>query len=77
MDPKRDRSAAEIFADALELPIEKRGRYLDEVCGDDSGVRQEVESLLLIHPRARDFFRQLFAAAIDAGSTNVRTKGEP
>ncbi len=37
--------------DANELNI-----YLESVCGNDAGLRAEVESLLKLHEKAVDFF---------------------
>ncbi|MEL7174138.1 MAG: hypothetical protein AAFN05_14380, partial [Pseudomonadota bacterium] len=36
----------EIFHGAMERRDEDRSRFLDSVCGDDAGLRAEVESLL-------------------------------
>ena len=40
----------EILNRTLELPPEQRSAFLDEQCGDDSRLREEVESLL-VHDR--------------------------
>jgi non-specific serine/threonine protein kinase/serine/threonine-protein kinase len=40
-----DRAQA-LFADAMELRPDERARFLDERCGDDAGLRAEVESLI-------------------------------
>lgn len=52
----RDRRAAEIFADALELPPEARAGCIERACEGDEGLRAEVESLLRAHPGARALF---------------------
>jgi serine/threonine protein kinase len=39
----------EIFNDALELPADKRARFLSEECGADAELCEEVESLLAAH----------------------------
>jgi serine/threonine protein kinase/tetratricopeptide (TPR) repeat protein len=44
-DPKNMR-AEEIFAEALEMTSSDRFAWIDEVCGDDSDLRAEVQSLL-------------------------------
>jgi non-specific serine/threonine protein kinase/serine/threonine-protein kinase len=46
--------AREIFLDALELSSEQQPGLLDERCGDDSRLRDEVESLLAHHGRAAE-----------------------
>ncbi len=40
------RRAREIFQQAVELPRERRGAFLEERCAGDAGLRAEVESLL-------------------------------
>lgn len=37
---------AEIFAEAADLPTPERGAYLDQACGGDAALRQEVDELL-------------------------------
>lgn len=56
--PPKDDRAAEIFADALELDLEERATFLDEVCGRDIALREEVDSLLGHHAAAGDLLRQ-------------------
>ncbi len=46
MSTELDRHAKEIFVAARRQPREKLSAFLDEACGDDAGVRTEVESLL-------------------------------
>jgi eukaryotic-like serine/threonine-protein kinase len=41
--------AKDIFLAALEQPDHNRAAFLTEACGDDAGLRQEVESLLQYH----------------------------
>ncbi len=48
MDPLH-RRAKDIFLAALERSRDERVAFLDEACGDDAGLRQEVESLLAFH----------------------------
>jgi len=44
-DPRTVR-AAELFKCALDRPVEERSAFLDELCGEDLQLRDEVESLL-------------------------------
>jgi len=44
-----------IYHATLERAPEERPRFLEEVCGDDDGLRQEVESLLIHEPDAAEF----------------------
>jgi eukaryotic-like serine/threonine-protein kinase len=43
------------FQAALEQSLETRPTFLDETCGDDAALRQEVESLLRAHQQAGSF----------------------
>lgn len=44
-----------IFTEALRLPVEKRGAYLDRECTGDVERRRRVEALLSAHDRVGDF----------------------
>jgi serine/threonine protein kinase len=46
MTPERWRRIEAIFHSALQRDPASRGAYLTEACGDDTGLRREVESLL-------------------------------
>ncbi len=46
MEPDRLVEVDDVFAAALELDGAERGRFLDERCAADSGLRREVEALL-------------------------------
>ena len=48
--------AKRVFAEALELPKERRGEYLDRVCARNPALRREVESLLESHDADHRFF---------------------
>ncbi|MAT82568.1 MAG: serine/threonine protein kinase, partial [Phycisphaerae bacterium] len=41
--------AKDIFTEAIELAAEDRGAFLDDQCGDDRALRNQVESLLQNH----------------------------
>ena len=46
-----------IFSEAISLASdEERGRFLDEVCGNDASVRSRVDALLRAHSEAGGFF---------------------
>jgi serine/threonine protein kinase len=47
--------AEPIFEAALQLPPERRAAYLDQACGVDAGLRQQVEALLQAHEQAEHF----------------------
>jgi serine/threonine-protein kinase len=46
MTPERWREVRAVFAQALEREPAERPTFLDEACGNDAALRQEVESLL-------------------------------
>jgi serine/threonine protein kinase/tetratricopeptide (TPR) repeat protein len=46
MPDHRFERAKAIVADALARPLESRAAFLDDVCGDDLGLRAELDSLL-------------------------------
>ncbi len=46
MDASRWDRMKGLYDSALELPVAQRPAYLAQACGDDSALRQEVESLL-------------------------------
>src|SRR5262245_7369130 len=48
--------ANELFLEAVERPPGKdRATYLDEVCGSDAALREQIESLLVANDRAGNF----------------------
>ena len=46
MNPDRLQQIEAFYNDALELKADDRPAFLDRVCGDDSDLRRELESLL-------------------------------
>lgn len=58
----------EIFAEALEQDADRRGAFLDGVCGANSALRQRVENLLEIHNQAGAFFEKPAAEIVDFAS---------
>ena len=46
MDAERYDRVRELFAEALERPPGERARFVNEACGGDPALREEVESLL-------------------------------
>ena len=57
----------DLFHRALELPDGRRAAFLEESCGGDAALRDEVASLLASHGRAGDFIEEPAQTAIDAG----------
>ena len=53
----------EVFTQAIQLPIEKRGDFLKRVCAGDKDLRERIETLLASSDRAGAFLEQPPAAA--------------
>jgi tetratricopeptide (TPR) repeat protein/TolB-like protein/predicted Ser/Thr protein kinase len=53
--PERWRRIETILGRALEMPKEERASFLDQECGEDAGLRGEVEALLAADSRAAGF----------------------
>lgn len=49
MNDNRWAELQRIFTDAIALPPEERGAFLEHSCGDDTALRREIESLLSAH----------------------------
>lgn len=47
-----------VFTEAIQLPADQRGAYLDRACGGDKELRQRVEVLLQAHEQIGDFLEQ-------------------
>ena len=58
MTPERWKQVKTIFQSALEIPTEKRAKFLDEACGQDVALRAEVQSLLDSHEEASQFIEE-------------------
>jgi WD40 repeat protein/serine/threonine protein kinase len=57
-------SERDVFEAAMELPPEKRGAYLDSVCGCDAALRERLEALLSKHDRAGAFLEEPAVAMV-------------
>ncbi len=55
MNAERWKRVKEILGEALDRPLAGRAAYLEQVCGDDHGLRLEVESLLIADDDAGAF----------------------
>jgi eukaryotic-like serine/threonine-protein kinase len=72
MDAKRWNRIDELLGVALDLAPEARSGFLDQSCGDDDGLRLEVEKLLAAHEQASKFIEtsaMKVAARAVAGET--------
>ena len=48
MTSEDDRRIADIFEQAVDLPLAERGEFIDRACGGQVTVRREVEALLAL-----------------------------
>ena len=67
MDPERWKQIEHIYHSALEREQSQQSAFLQEACGGNSALRQEVESLLAHEQEAEDF--------IEAPALEVAAKG--
>jgi len=63
MTPESWSDVKRIFQEAIDLPPSERNAFIIKACGDDSALRDEVESLLDWHELAHDFINEPVAAA--------------
>ncbi|MCP4661649.1 MAG: protein kinase, partial [bacterium] len=56
----------EIVGEALERPEPERDAYLDEVCGDDEGMRREAMSLIELEAPSADFLEESAMPRVEA-----------
>ncbi len=54
----RENIAEQLFGEALELPRERRGAFLDAACPGTPEVRSAVESMLAVHDRLSGFLSE-------------------
>jgi serine/threonine-protein kinase len=66
----------EVFAGARALPAERRPAYLAEACGDNEGLRQEVESLLASNECAKSFLETPAAAQVQDAFAAKNLEGQ-
>ena len=57
MQAERWQRVEELFGVALDRAPDERATFLTEACGNDDGLRREVEALLVSHQRAGDFIQ--------------------
>jgi non-specific serine/threonine protein kinase/serine/threonine-protein kinase len=77
MTPERWKQVKEIFNAALDRPADEREAFLDEACGADLSLRQQVERLINSHQQAGDFIEDRAATAHDSLLTDEPVTLEP
>ncbi len=75
-DQRLDR-LEELLAEVLERPAEARSAFLDEACGDDLGLRRELEELLGVHEEASRFFDGLTGEIAAAAPLELDSAARP
>jgi serine/threonine-protein kinase len=63
--PERWKRVNELFEKSLERKPAERGAFLEEACGGEAGLREEVESLLAAHGSAGSFMDQPALTALE------------
>src|SRR5438874_12038485 len=58
MKPERWQQIKNLLQAALEREPAARPAFLDEACASDSGLRREVESLMVSHEQAGSFIEE-------------------
>ncbi len=64
LTPERRREIERLFEAALERVPEERAPFLDAACGEDLGLRREVEALLSAHARSHGILERDPVAAL-------------
>jgi len=74
-DSERERRLEEIYSAALKQDESERRKFLPEACGDDTALRQEIESLLGDERKLGDFLEKpaLEATAFSMASGQERS----
>ena len=80
MDSERWREVERLYHMALEHPESEQCAFLKGACAGDESLRQEVESLLSVHPKAQQFLEipavELAAKALAQQQAPARESGK-
>jgi serine/threonine-protein kinase len=68
--------AESLFERARALPPDERGAFLDDVCGHDPPLREQLASLLAHAERADAFFEALSGAVFPSGGSSGGSHGD-
>ncbi len=66
MTPERWKQVKEIFNAALDRSVDERETFLDEACGGDLSLRQQVEHFINRYEQAGDFMETPAAPSRDS-----------
>ncbi|MBX3396054.1 MAG: protein kinase [Phycisphaerae bacterium] len=67
-NPERERSAKEIFAEAIKLPPDERAAFLEVSCAGNVTLRQKVDALIAAFDQVDDFM----SAPTGGGGARIR-----
>jgi len=67
----------ELLAEALELPEDERGTFLDDACGGDRALRRELDELLAVHDDAAVYFDALADKIATVATLELDTAAQP
>ncbi len=80
MERERWCRVEELYHASLEVSLDQRATFLKNACGDDEGLRQELESLLTHEESAADFIKAPafeVAARLMAHDDSSRPEADP
>ena len=77
MTPERFRRVRETLEEALERRPEERSQFLDEICGSDTELREEVDSLIAQRTGAEGFLEEPLAGSLLESSAAVSMQLDP
>ena len=68
---------SDLYERALARPPAERERFLYDACGDDDGLRREVQSLLEFESDSQNFLERSAAAILAAWPMRLRRPRKP
>src|SRR5512136_2822083 len=79
MEAERWRRVEALYNSALKIPADQRVAFLEDSCGGDTSLRQEVESLIARQSEAADFLETpaLEVAARRIAQERQEGQGDP
>src|SRR5262245_31451811 len=68
---------ADIFAEALAVPVEQRAAFLGKACGGDDRLRRRVEELLKSYEQIGDFLEETGLKAVSEARSAAMPEEKP
>src|SRR6267154_5721388 len=69
--------ALDLFTEAVQLPIEQRGAFLDKACAGDEDLRRKIEALLKCNDRVGDFLEEPPSTIVEEGRATAGAGEKP